>query len=86
MIRCSSILSHPPLVVGVTTPVRDFSLGPIWISFPKLPLQCYPVIHEIAGCLGRVLGMDQPTANLFRLSSARICVEVDLSRPTLDKI
>lgn len=63
--------------------VRASSLAPVWIAFPKLPLQCYPDIHKIAACLSRVLGMDQPTANLSRLSLARICVEV---YPMLDKI
>lgn len=65
---------------------RDSSLAPVWIAFPKLPLQCYQVFSVIAVCMGHVLGMDQPTANLHRLDSVRICVEIDLSWLMTDKI
>src|SRR4051812_27212899 len=58
---------------------RDKSMAPVWITFPNLPIKCIPVLHGIAGCLGRPLGMDTATSHLLRLFAARICVEVDLS-------
>uniref|UniRef100_A0A5K1FR12 CCHC-type domain-containing protein n=1 Tax=Nymphaea colorata TaxID=210225 RepID=A0A5K1FR12_9MAGN len=54
-----------------------------WIPFPELPLEYYHsvALRRIAAKVGRVVHLDDTTANVMRGSFARVCVELDLSEP-----
>lgn len=57
---------------------------PVWVSLSKLPLQCFipEFLEAIVNRIGRFLCLDKPIATLARPSVARMCVEIDLRRPT----
>uniref|UniRef100_A0A5K1DET1 CCHC-type domain-containing protein n=1 Tax=Nymphaea colorata TaxID=210225 RepID=A0A5K1DET1_9MAGN len=54
-----------------------------WIRFPELPLEYYHsmALRRIAAMVGWVVRLDDTTANVMRGSFARVCVELDLSKP-----
>lgn len=53
---------------------------PIWVSLPKLSLQCFipEFLEAVANGIGRFFCLDKPTATLAHPSVARMCVELDL--------
>jgi hypothetical protein len=55
---------------------------PIWVKLPQLPLYLWGVksLSKIGCALGHPLVTDECTANKFRISYARILVEVDITK------
>ncbi|CAN1127558.1 hypothetical protein LINPERPRIM_LOCUS29704 [Linum perenne] len=58
-----------------------------WVRLPKLPIQFFNLlaVERIGNHIGRTIRMDLVTAEGARARYARVCVEVDLSRPLLGK-
>lgn len=67
---------------------KEFSLVPIWISFPGLHAHLFEklALLMIAKTVGRLLFVDEATANGSRPSIAWVCVEYDCQKPPLDHI
>ncbi|KAI7983905.1 hypothetical protein LOK49_LG15G00480 [Camellia lanceoleosa] len=59
----------------------------IWVQFPELPIEYYQdkVLFAIAKSLGKPLKIDWTTAMATRGKFARICIEMDLSKPLKPK-
>jgi hypothetical protein len=55
---------------------------PIWVKLPQLPLYLWGVksLSKIGSALGIPLVTDECTANKFRISYARLLVEVDITK------
>ncbi|KFK31800.1 hypothetical protein AALP_AA6G160500 [Arabis alpina] len=65
-------------------PMKDeIATTPVWIRLSNIPVKFYhkTVLMGIAKGLGKPLKVDATTLNLERARFARVCVEVDLSRP-----
>ena len=60
----------------------------IWIRFPELPIEFYDpmVLREIGSAIGPVLRIDSYTASGSRASFARLCVQIDLSKPLVNLV
>ncbi|CAN1218810.1 hypothetical protein LINPERPRIM_LOCUS1435 [Linum perenne] len=58
-----------------------------WVRLPKLPIHFFNqlAITRIGNCIGRTVKLDLATAEGARARYARVCVEVDLSKPLLGK-
>nr|XP_027082281.1 uncharacterized protein LOC113704592 [Coffea arabica] len=67
---------------------REFSVVPLWLQLPKLPLHFFnkEVLFQIAAMVGNPLLVDAATLAISRPSVARVCVEVDLLRPTPSRV
>ena len=52
----------------------------VWVKFPNLPLKCWSIkcLSKIASVLGKPIQSDMLTYSMFRLSYARVLVEVNL--------
>ncbi|XP_019241976.1 PREDICTED: uncharacterized protein LOC109227676 [Nicotiana attenuata] len=61
---------------------------PLWIRFPKLPLNCWGVnsLSRIASSIGTPMYADECTAKQLRVSYARMLIEVDMTKPLKDEI
>ncbi|KAL0304186.1 UNVERIFIED_CONTAM: hypothetical protein Sradi_6286700 [Sesamum radiatum] len=61
-------------------PKIESPIAPVWIRLPELPvhLSQKKSLFGIASLVGLPLKLDEATANGFRPSMARICVELDL--------
>ncbi|XP_060200097.1 uncharacterized protein LOC132628318 [Lycium barbarum] len=61
---------------------------PLWIKLPNLPLNCwgYTALSKIGSALGRPLYADACTTLNSRITFARILMEMEITRPLLDKI
>ncbi|XP_028053714.1 uncharacterized protein LOC114258058 [Camellia sinensis] len=59
----------------------------IWVRFPELPIEYYhdKVLFAIAKTIGKPLKIDWTTAMVTRGKFARICVEMDLTKPLIPK-
>lgn len=59
----------------------------VWVRFPCLPIQYYDkdFLMKIGSKIGRPIRVDQATSLVSRGKFARICVEVDISKPLLAK-
>ncbi|CAN1148712.1 hypothetical protein LINPERHAP2_LOCUS16637 [Linum perenne] len=59
----------------------------VWVRLPGLPLEYfdYGILKRIGDRIGTTVRMDQTTLEGARGNFARICVEVDLSKPLLSK-
>lgn len=57
----------------------------VWVRFPDLPLQYYDefVLRALGNRIGKTIRVDLTTSKLSRGKFARLCVEVDLSKPLL---
>ncbi|CAN0899952.1 hypothetical protein LINGRAHAP2_LOCUS20561 [Linum grandiflorum] len=57
----------------------------VWVTLPYLPIEFYNpvVVHRIASRIGKPIRVDRATKEGARGKFARICVEVDLSKPLL---
>ncbi|KAL0404117.1 UNVERIFIED_CONTAM: hypothetical protein Sradi_2052500 [Sesamum radiatum] len=64
-------------------PRIESSIALVWIRLPELPVHLFPKkgLFEIASLIGSPLKLDEPTADGFRPSMARVCVEIDLMKP-----
>lgn len=60
----------------------------VWLRIPLLPLEFHDeeMINSIATKLGKLLKIDNNTLKATRASYARICVEIDLSKPLAPSI
>ncbi|CAN1320742.1 hypothetical protein LINPERPRIM_LOCUS31818 [Linum perenne] len=58
-----------------------------WVRLPKLPIQYFNslAVHRIGNCIGRTVRMDLATEEGARCRYARVCVEVDITKPLLGK-
>ncbi|XP_051122115.1 uncharacterized protein LOC127245329 [Andrographis paniculata] len=70
------------------TPNVEPPLVLVWISLPLLPVQLYhrDAIYTTALAIGTPLKVDTPTTNLGRVSNARVCIEIDISKPVKESI
>ncbi|CAI0459474.1 unnamed protein product [Linum tenue] len=59
----------------------------VWVRLPKLPMDYYDseILKDIGNSIGRYIKMDAATRDASRGHYARICVEVDLSKPLIVK-
>ncbi|XP_060194994.1 uncharacterized protein LOC132624193 [Lycium barbarum] len=69
-------------------PEEDSLMAPIWVLLPKLPFHCHTwhYVKQILSPIGIPLIMDNATTNRTRPSMAKVRVEVDLTKPRIDKI
>ncbi|CAN1234567.1 hypothetical protein LINPERPRIM_LOCUS4250 [Linum perenne] len=58
-----------------------------WVRLPKLPIQFFNclAVERIGNHIGRTVRLDLATAEDARARYARVCVEIDLSKPLLGK-
>ncbi|CAN1162279.1 hypothetical protein LINPERPRIM_LOCUS1264 [Linum perenne] len=58
-----------------------------WVRLPKLPIQFFNrlAVERIGNHIGKTVRLDMATSEGARARYARVCVEVDLSRPLLGK-
>ncbi|CAN1188819.1 hypothetical protein LINPERHAP2_LOCUS39561 [Linum perenne] len=58
-----------------------------WVRLPKLPIHFFnhTAVNRIGNHIGRTIRMDLATAEGARARYARVCVEIDLSKPLLGK-
>ncbi|CAN1120538.1 hypothetical protein LINPERHAP2_LOCUS254 [Linum perenne] len=58
-----------------------------WVRLPKMSIHFfnYTAVNRIENHIGRTIRMDLATAEGARARYARVCVEVDLSKPLLGK-
>ncbi|KAF6164988.1 hypothetical protein GIB67_005357 [Kingdonia uniflora] len=69
-------------------PLKESPITPVWIQFLglKLCFQNNGILKQLAGLMGKYLDTDSATLNLSRPSTARVCIEVDLSTDLLQKL
>ncbi|XP_070019439.1 uncharacterized protein [Nicotiana sylvestris] len=62
-------------------------LVPLWVSFPKLPLQCWTEenLGRLASYLGRPICTDKLTATGDTISYARVLIEMDITQQLPEK-
>ncbi|CAH9085074.1 unnamed protein product [Cuscuta epithymum] len=62
---------------------RDSPFAPVWVKLDGLPIHLHDLraLSCIASLLGRPIRIDEPTATFSRPSTARICIEIDISKP-----
>lgn len=55
----------------------------VWVCLPRFPVECCreDVLHLLASVLGKLVGTSSQTLGKKVMTFARICVEIDLSRP-----
>ena len=60
----------------------------VWVRFHELPIEYYDaeVLRQIGRALGRVLRVDTHTATEARGRYARVCVQVDVSKPLVTAV
>ncbi|CAN1128862.1 hypothetical protein LINPERHAP2_LOCUS4897 [Linum perenne] len=58
-----------------------------WVRLPKLPIQYFNslAVHRIGNYIGKTVKLDLATSEGARCRYARICVEVDVTKPLLGK-
>ncbi|CAN1743212.1 hypothetical protein LINPERHAP1_LOCUS1713, partial [Linum perenne] len=58
-----------------------------WVRLPKLPIQFFnhTAVTRIGNYIGKMIRLDLATSESARARYARVCVEVDLSKPLLRK-
>lgn len=56
---------------------------PVWVRFPLLPVECYTNtwLARAGNRIGKTLKVDNATKMTSRGNFARVCAEVDLSKP-----
>ena len=61
---------------------------PVWVRLPRFPIECCreDVLHMLASMLGKLVGPSTQTLGKKVMTFARICVEIDLSRPLPDAV
>ncbi|XP_019151931.1 PREDICTED: uncharacterized protein LOC109148649 [Ipomoea nil] len=59
----------------------------VWLRIPCLPAEYYSLIflRKLGNRVGRTIRVDQATSMMSRGMFARICVEVDISKPLISK-
>ncbi|KAH0764709.1 hypothetical protein KY285_000580 [Solanum tuberosum] len=79
-------VNNRPLILKPWTPEFDFSVEfpteiPLWVKFPKLPMNCWGVnsLSQIASAIGSPIFADQCTTKQSRISFARMLIEVNVT-------
>ncbi|XP_034893439.1 uncharacterized protein [Populus alba] len=74
-----------PLVLQIMPEFFDFQFAeitsmPTWVRFPNLLLRCWNNIclSKIASMVGKPIHCDSPTAQMSRISYARVLIDIDL--------
>ncbi|CAI0451791.1 unnamed protein product [Linum tenue] len=59
----------------------------VWVRLPKLPMDYYDsvILRDVGNSIGKYVKMDETTRAATRGHFARICVEVDLTKPLIVK-
>ncbi|XVF21147.1 hypothetical protein REPUB_Repub12eG0065500 [Reevesia pubescens] len=59
-----------------------------WVHFPKITLEFYDssILRMMGNKIGRSAKVDITISNFFRGKFARMCVELDLTKPRVSKI
>ncbi|XP_019181905.1 PREDICTED: uncharacterized protein LOC109177015 [Ipomoea nil] len=59
----------------------------VWVRIPCIPAEYYSIIflRKLGNKLGRTIRVDQATSLISRGMFARICVEVDITKPLISK-
>ena len=60
----------------------------VWVWIPRLSVEYFNknfLLHKIGQKIGKVIRVDDTTANVERGQYTRMCIEVDLSKPLLSK-
>ncbi|GAA0183918.1 hypothetical protein LIER_31250 [Lithospermum erythrorhizon] len=70
------------------SPLKESSIAPVWIRVEGLPLYLFDEmsLRSISNSIGRLIRVDPRNVNRTMLNSARICVELDVSKPLLEDI
>ncbi|GAA0159714.1 hypothetical protein LIER_38918 [Lithospermum erythrorhizon] len=70
------------------SPLKESSIAPVWIRVVGLPLYLFDEmsLRSISNSIGRPIRVDPRNVNRTMLNSARICVELDVSKPLLEDI
>lgn len=63
--------------------LRETPHAAIWVQFHNLPVEFWEgeTLETIAGQLGTLIKIDEFTSNLVRSKYARVCINIDLSKP-----
>lgn len=63
------------------------SLIPIWVRFPQLPIDLFDneFLNYFSNLLGRTIKVDGTTLKWARGKFARVCVEIDITKPLVSK-
>ena len=66
----------------------SFNSVAMWVRLPELPIEFYDnsVLLEIGKAIGPVLRVDSYTASGARGSYARLCLQIDLTKPLINTI
>ncbi|XP_015973162.1 uncharacterized protein LOC107496423 [Arachis duranensis] len=58
-----------------------------WVRLPGLPIELYDrtILRKIGNLIGRTVKVDDNTAKMSRRKFARLCVEVDLTKPLMGR-
>lgn len=58
-----------------------------WVRFPGIPIEYYnaPALMKLGNLVGRALYVDRTTLSASRGKFARVCAEIELSKPLLAK-
>lgn len=67
---------------------KDSSLAAVWVKMYNLPLHYFneSSITRLGSILGNVVGVHPSTKNLTQQRYAKVCVELDVSQPLLEKL
>lgn len=67
---------------------KDSSMAAVWVKLHNLPLQYYneTSLHRIGSVIGTVLRICPRTLDFTQQMYARVCIELDVSKPLLEKI
>ncbi|GAA0163608.1 hypothetical protein LIER_39628 [Lithospermum erythrorhizon] len=70
------------------TPFKESPIAPLWIRIEGLSLYMFDekALLSLANSIGKPIRVDPKNINRVNLSSARICVELDVSQPLVDSI
>ncbi|KAH0722882.1 hypothetical protein KY290_005538 [Solanum tuberosum] len=86
-------INYRPLILKKWSADFDFSKEfptdiPLWVKLPHLPLNCWGSnsLSRITSTIGTPMYADECTAKQSRVSFARMLIEVNITKPLLDKI
>ena len=85
-------IDHHPMRVFKWTPSFDSffetPIASVWCNVIAVPVHLFEIsaLYAIGSLLGNPIQLDHDTANKKRLSFARICVEIDISKPPTEKV
>ncbi|KAG9144927.1 hypothetical protein Leryth_026357 [Lithospermum erythrorhizon] len=67
---------------------KESALTPVWVHFPGLPIFLYEEegLLSVANSIGKPLRIDALNTNRVKLGVASVCVELDVSKPLVDKV